>query len=498
MLVGVLAVVFAACGAGTTSNHSSAQAHTVSSPAQATIVRVSTATQGRPIPSGFVGLSIELNAIERYAGTDPNGINPVFLQLVRNLAPGQAPVLRLGGDSTDWAWWPAPGLRRPAGASVTLTPRWLSVTRAMTQALSASLILGINLEAGSARVAGTEARALVGGLPRTPIQALELGNEPLLYATFTWGKSGAPGRPPGYNTPQIISDYARIGSALPRLPLAGPAIGSAHWYPSLRSFLNAEPRIRVVTLHRYPLQKCFIAPSLPQFPTIAHLLGPAASTGLANSVAPYTGLVHARGLTMRIDEMNTVSCGSGSGVADTFASALWATDALFEMARVGVDGVNMHSYPHATYELFSFDRLHGTWRGAVAPEYYGLMMFAHAAPPGSRLLRVALKGANGVKAWATRALDGTIRVTLLNEGAGSRSITLKSPASRATATMQLLRAASLAARAGVSFGGQSFGSHTTTGVPAGTPQSLPLASVGGSYRLKLPAASAALVAIPGR
>lgn len=250
----------------------------------------------------------------------------------------------------------------------------------------------------------------------------------------------------------------------------------------------------MVTLHRYPLQKCFIAPSLPQFPTIAHLLGPAASTGLANGVAPYTGLVHARGLTMRIDEMNTVSCGSGSGVADTFASALWATDALFEMARVGVDGVNMHSYPHATYELFSFDRPHGTWRGAVAPEYYGLMMFAHAAPPGSRLLRTATTRGSGIKAWATRAIDGTVRVTLINESGGPETITLK--AGEATATEQLLRAPALTARSGITFAGQSFGAHTTSGSLAGAPRVTSLTPAAGHYLLQLPAASEALITIP--
>jgi hypothetical protein len=492
-LIGALGVTFAACGAGTSPSHAR-----VSRAARASTVTVSAATEGRPIPVGFLGLSIELGAIEQYAGTDPSALNPVFLQLVRNLARGQAPVLRLGGDSTDLAWWPVPGMRRPAGVRITLTPRWLSVTRAMTEALSARLILGIDLEAGSARLAGAEARALVGGLPRSSIEALELGNEPLLYATFSWGRSGAPGRPPGYNTAQLISDYARIGSGLPHLPLAGPAIGSSHWYPSLRSFLRAEPRIAIATLHRYPLQRCFIAPSLSQFPTIVHLLSPTASTGLADTVAPYTGLVHERGLTMRIDEMNTVSCGSGAGVADTFASALWATDAMFEMAHVGVDGVNLHTYPHASYGLFSFDRAHGGWRGAVTPEYYGLMLFAQAAPPGSRLLHVAVTHASGLKAWATRAPEGTIRVTLINEGAGPRTVTLISPESGASATMQLLRAPSLTARTGVSFAGQSFGRHTTTGVLAGTPQTITLSPVAGRSELNLPPAAAALVTVPHR
>ncbi len=50
-------------------------------------------------------------------------------------------------------------------------------------------------------------------------------------------------------------------------------------------------------------------------------------------------------------------------VAHSFASALWSLDVLFEMARVGVDGVNLHTFPGATYQLFTFSRAHGRWRG---------------------------------------------------------------------------------------------------------------------------------------
>jgi len=40
---------------------------------------------------------------------------------------GQAPVLRIGGDSTDTTWWPTPGLRPPPGVTYSLSPRWLAV-----------------------------------------------------------------------------------------------------------------------------------------------------------------------------------------------------------------------------------------------------------------------------------------------------------------------------------------------------------------------------------
>lgn len=137
--------------------------------------------RGRTIPAGFLGLSLEYPAVEAYAGAAPLAVNPVFEQLIRNLTPGQAPVLRIGGDSSDWTWWPLPGVARPPGVTFTLTQRWVRVTRALAAALDAKLILGINLAAGSPALAAGEASALVDGLGPGAVQALELGNEPELY-----------------------------------------------------------------------------------------------------------------------------------------------------------------------------------------------------------------------------------------------------------------------------------------------------------------------------
>ena len=66
--------------------------------------------EGRPVRAGFLGFSIEFQAIRSYTGSDPRHINPVFVQLIRNLSPGQAPVIRIGGDSTDASWAPTPGI----------------------------------------------------------------------------------------------------------------------------------------------------------------------------------------------------------------------------------------------------------------------------------------------------------------------------------------------------------------------------------------------------
>jgi hypothetical protein len=133
---------------------------------------------GRPVSAGFVGLSMEYPSVTAYAGSDPLAINPVLEQLVRNLAPNQRPVLRIGGDSTDRTWRPLSREVKPRGVKYSISLRWLAVTRALAEATRARLILGVNLEANKPSIAADEARALLSGVGRRSVLALEIGNEP--------------------------------------------------------------------------------------------------------------------------------------------------------------------------------------------------------------------------------------------------------------------------------------------------------------------------------
>jgi hypothetical protein len=146
---------------------------------------------GRPLPAGFLGLSFEFRGLEEYLGTDPSHLDPVFIQLIRNLAPGQRPVVRIGGDSTDWTWWPVPHLRHPGGVHLSLDTRWTQVARALAQSLGARLLVGINFEADSRVIAAREANSIVRGVGAGSIAALELGNEPELYGSFSWFRTPA-------------------------------------------------------------------------------------------------------------------------------------------------------------------------------------------------------------------------------------------------------------------------------------------------------------------
>jgi hypothetical protein len=468
-----------------------------SSPAGAGSLAVGTATVGRPIPPGFVGLTTEYRGLEAYAGTNPRALDPVFVQLIRNLAPSQSPVLRIGGDSTDWTWWPVPHMVRPPGVKFSLNHTWLQVAAALAKTLDAHLLLGLNFEADSARVAAAEAQALTGGIGRGRIQALELGNEPELYAAFPWYKlpdgRHVRGRPPTYGYRDFVQDFSNIARSIPRdVTLAGPSMGAPMWIPLLRQFLSGNRRVGLATLHRYPLKHCSSTTRV----TIPEILSSSSSTGLAATVAGAVATAHARGVGLRIDEMSAISCGGVLGISNSFATALWSLDTLFAMARVGVDGVNLQTAPGSWNELFRIEQTGGGWQGSVNPAYYGLMMFAQAAPAGSHLLRLSGSPGSQVSAWAIRAPGGDVRVVLINHAtAHARVVRVRVPAPGSPATLERLQAPSAGANHGVTLGGQSFGANTSTGLLAGPSNLSFVKPVAGQYGIALPAASAALLTL---
>jgi hypothetical protein len=334
---------------------------------------------------------------------------------------------------------------------------------------------------------------------RSRISAFELGNEPELYPNpnFAWYRQGGhnvTGRPRGYDMAAFTRDAARIAAGMPDVPLADPATGGSEWLSQLSQFVAGEPRLGTVTIHRYPFEACDLTPASPAFPTIGRLLSPGASTGQAAAIAPYVSVAHARGLPIRIDEINTVACGNPPGIPNTFAMALWAIDTLFADAQAGVDGVNMHTWPGAVYNLFSFRQLRSGWRGSVEPEYYGLLMFAQGAPAGSHLVATS-SSSDAIRAWATRGADGKVRVTLINDDASAAHVVaLRVGAATGPATVERLLAPGPAATGGVTLGGQSL-AETTTGQLAGSPLTTGVVPVAGVYSVSLPAASAALLTI---
>jgi hypothetical protein len=470
-------------------------------------VAVSDRAVGAPIASGFLGFSFEFQGVRAYTGSDPAHVNPVLVQLIRNLTPGQSPVLRIGGNSTDISYVVGPGVKPLPYQGYELTPSWMATTGALAKALGARMIMGLNLAADDPALDAAELRDYVAALPENSIDAVEIGNEPNVYNKVTVYRTAAGdpfhARPRSFGYPQFRRQFERIANRTLPLTLAAPALaagptpGPGSWVNTVADLLRRTPRVSTMTVHRYPLRNCYVPPSSPQYPTVSNLLSRYATVGLADSLKRWVDIAHAQHRGLRVDELNSVACRGKSGVSDTFASALWATDALFSLARAGVDGIDMHTLPDAAYELFAFSQHDGRWQAQVRPVYYGLQLFAQAAPAGARLLSVSRRGADGgLSVWATRAPDHRLRIVVINKSeTGRKTVSLRLPAGSATTvTVERLLAPSARAKRGVTLGGRTYGARTDTGQLA-APGVARARAAGGRVTLSMPRASAALVTV---
>jgi Glycosyl hydrolase family 79 C-terminal beta domain len=467
----------------------------------------------RPLAGDFLGLALEYNTVLQWTGPGAGGVNAPLVALMRALDPAGRPLIRVGGQSADRSWWPVRGLARPLGVTYDLTPAWTAAARTMAQSLDARLMLGLNLEANRTRIPQEEARRLLNGIGSRYVSSFQLGNEPELYHTTPWYRV-LHGRPipwyskvgqvvfshgPTYDPLAFTSDFSRMIGGLPNLALAGPETGNPDWMLAFTRFVSPHSRVRMLTFHGYGNNACARDPANPVFPTIPHLLSSYASRSLLAGFSSSLALAHGDGASFRLDEMGSVTCNGSAGVSNTMASALWVMDALFSLARSGVDGVNLHTFPDSVNGLFDFRQVGGKWQASVHPLYYGALMFARAAPPGSRLLEIGTGSQEQIRAWATLGADRQVRVMLINDSltAGSRA-TIHAPTGYGLkpAMLQRLRAPSAAATRDVTLGGRQFGT-TSTGVLA-PPVPQTVAATSGTFSVSLPASSAALLILSAR
>jgi hypothetical protein len=347
------------------------------------------------------------------------------------------------------------------------------------------------------------ARAATAALPRGSISGFEVGNEPDLYHRSAWYRLAAIARSgfvramrmPRFSAGSYVAGFGSYARALAAVvggvPILGPAVANpsrdVSWVSKL---LARKPRaVGMVTAHRYPLSQCAVAWS-PRRPTIARVLSERSSAGMARSVRAAVVLAHRAGLKFRLTELNSVTCGGTWGVSDTFATALWAPDALFELLRNRVDGVNVHIRDDSINAPFILSG--GGIR--VRPLLYGMIVFARTLGPGARLVPTHIHQRRGVhlKAWAVKLADHTTRVLLINKGQRSATVVLRLPAWK-SATVQRLLAPSVSARSGVRLAGQYLNDSAVWQDPR-VVERLTRGPYG--YRVTMPGASAALISVP--
>ena len=164
-------------------------------------------------------------------------------------------------------------------------------------------------------------------------------------------------------------------------------------------------------------------------------------------------VAHAAGLKFRLTEFNSVTCGGKPGVSNTFATALWAPDALFTAMRAGADGANLHVRASTVNAPFAI-----TKGGLDArPLLYGLMLFNRTLGPQARLVRLHLTAPRSLdlSAWAVQIRGKILHVLLIDKGRRTVRVELHLPTS-APAGVQRLLAPSPYSRYGVTLAGQQL------------------------------------------
>ncbi len=459
------------------------------------LVSVPTARGGTPIPTSFLGVSTEYWALPLYR----RHLQAVEHALALLHVPGSGPLLlRVGGDSADHVRW-APRARRQPSWEFGLSPSLLRELRSLVRRVPARLILDLNVATGSARGAAKWVRAAERMLPRGSIAALEVGNEPdITDPSLRTGAERLRGhiaaslalrRLPG----AYVSRYRRYARALravaPHIPLIGPALATAArrgWIAVLLA--GRHPHLRAVSAHSYPFSGCAKASS-SSAPTAGRLLNAGLLSRWAQMIGAAARLVHHAHLPFRLTELNSVNCGGVPGVSDSFATALWAPEALFHLIRAGVDSVNVHIRAHPVNAAFVLD---GD-RLRARPLLYGMALFARALGPRARLLPVRVRATDGLQlgAWAVKVGRRTLHVLISDDDLRGATVALRLPA-RGAAHVQRLIAPSVTSRGGVKLAGQRIGSGGTW---RGRRTTATIRSHAGTYRVPIRGMSAALLTV---
>jgi hypothetical protein len=433
-------------------------------------VRVQIQPQSRlgRVPADFMGLGYEVSSVSERGLLAAS--NRAYVQMVRTLGP--AGVIRIGGNTSDYASWSPDGPAVSSPKSTVVDRRGLLDLGTFLRATGWRLIWGFDLGRGTIDEAVDEAVAVASSVGES-LLAFEIGNEPDLF----------PGvhRPANYSYADYFADYRRFKKAirdkLPNAPFAGPdVIVHSDWVEQFAATEAAD--LQLLTHHYY-------AEGPPDNPasTVENLLK--GNPFLSGLLGRLESASRAARLPYRICETNSCFGGGKPGVSDTMAAALWGLDFMFTLAQFDAAGVNMETGVNHLGFLSYYTPISTK---EVRPLYYGMLAFSLASR-GDRIQVALDAGGLNITTYAVRTDGGDIWLTIINKEA-SRDAHVRAACPGITKASALrLTAPSLSSKDGVLLGGSPVSSagKWTPG------PSEPVRVTGGEMEMDVPAASAALV-----
>ncbi len=440
---------------------------------------------GNKIGPDFTGLSYESAQLG-----NPNffsGDNTSLIAFVKRL--GNSGVLRIGGNTSEYCYWkpnPAgeastsanlivgPDAGHKAPARVDISPQAIRNLRDFVDAAGWKLIYGLNIGTGTVEDAVAEAEYVM-DVAGPKLIAFQLCNEPDLFYRNGIRKSD-------YEFPQFAAEWQRfyetIRARVPSAPFAGPdtAFNTSWLVPFARRF---KDEVMFLSQHYY-------AEGPPTDPsmTIDRLLRP--NPQLQDEFDGMKKTAQETGLPFRLAETNSCYSAGKPGVSDTFASALWGADLMYQLASQGGAGINFHGGGYGWYTPIAGTPEHGF---LARPLCYGMLLFAEAG--AGQLIETQIDGleqAPLLTAYALRSKDGGLKAVIFNKNS-DRDVQLSVSNQGNHANVLRLHAPRIDDATDVTLGGTPVGANASWSAV----REEKLTAQNGSLAVELPAGSAALL-----
>ena len=445
-------------------------------------VTIDASKTGAKIPEDFVGLSCETKLMlpsddgQHYFRPDNAALTAMFKQL-------NIKSLRIGGNSAD-----NPAVAIPSEADI-------DSLFAFAKAADVKVIYTLRLKGQSDPAADAKIARYIWSKYQPSLLCFAIGNEPNIYV-----------KTPEEYIEKMKTWMAAIGAedVAPGAKFSGPGStpGKTAWSREVAEAIGPSGKLALVTQHSYPGGGAtkVTDPAAAR----ADMLSQKWVAGYEKFADAFVPAAKKVQVPYRLEETNSYFYGGADKVSNAFSSSLWSLDFLYWWAEHDCAGINFHTgdsvakgskMTPSRYAVFwtSDDGYH------VHPIGYGMKAFDIASH--GTLIDAAIKseGSPDITAYAMRADDGAIFVTLINkevgEHASSANVTIAGVQEvKSAESMSLLAPQNdIAAMNGITLGGASIGDD---GAFAGKWDHVDLD--GHNIVIELPAGSAKIVKLLGR
>ncbi|HVB62829.1 MAG TPA: hypothetical protein VNE61_16675 [Ktedonobacteraceae bacterium] len=379
----------------------------------------------RALPTAFLGFNLELSSVCSMLAQDAAD-TASYEHLYTAIAPG---ILHIGGHSADLSTWSASGSFACSASHSVITDALITSVFAFARRVHWRVIWTLPLLAYNPTNAAHEAVAIArsGG---TSLLAFAIGNEPELYAK----RFGA--RAASWDSTNYLSEWQdeerAVVAAVPQAAISGPdTCCSTDFYPSFAQAAGAN-QVTLLTHHFYTRS------SSGSPPTIDQLLSMTTYTQFTGELQGWLQTARSVGLPLALTEVNSISNGGAPGVSNTAAATFWLASLCFAAAAQGVSFVAIQEALHASYNVIEDD-------GQPSILYTALQL-VHQIVANSQLIAVSGSFPASLQILATRHIDGSIQVVLINHDAQQAlSVSVAAPKGTAAQTLTMLTAPNLSA-----------------------------------------------------